>query len=292
MATLLTVTNATDDPLSSDVSVRFRYISARDAAGNPVGCTRTEISEELTPFDTLTVVTNAHVQTTDQGFVYAFAESGATQEPISHNHLIGSLLVIDGLLAAQYSVNPFSFQSPVSSGGTDLDLDGELDLDGLEYELAPDRIIVPRFIGQDALHQSELILISLKAGAALPLDVGFSIFNDNEEEFAAEYIFSCWDRVSLTAISGAFHNQFLLNSTNTAINEIVGYPSRVAGWIEVNGLAPPSPAPLPMHIGSLVGIPGRSLADQAILAVLVEKTAIGVAADLPFAIGQQVDGNL
>jgi hypothetical protein len=97
--------------------------------------------------------------------------------------------------------------------------------------------------------------------------VNFWIYNDNEEAFSAQYLFRCWDRVSLGSINGAF-NQSFLTTTNHNPLEILGAPSRESGWFRVYGSTAFSTA--------------EQIQDPAIYAVLVEIIGSHGASDLPF----------
>jgi hypothetical protein len=107
--------------------------------------------------------------------------------------------------------------------------------------------------------------------------VNFLIYNDNEEEFSAQYTFRCWADPRLVDISGTFLEVFL-DSTNNDPTEIRGRPDHEAGWFKVNGFVAASPAAL--------------IDDPAIYAVLVERTAGYAAAALPFELCSQTNGAL
>ena len=67
-------------------------------------------------------------------------------------------MTIEGITALDYSINPVSFKGIGNGTITDLDGDGNRDLDGLEYEAVADEILIPRFLGQGGTYNSELIL--------------------------------------------------------------------------------------------------------------------------------------
>lgn len=268
----LTITNTSE---WSSISVEFVYIDKES-------CEEFNRTVEMTPNDTLTVLTKFHNPDHIQGFVYMFAKNAAG-EPIAFDHLIGNNLVIDGLAQFQYATNPFVFQagSGLAEGDlTDLEApgDGVRDMDGNEYEQAPDVIMIPRFFGQDSLFHSELILIGLTGGASFSTTVDLLIYNDNEEEFSAEATFTCWDKVSLLDISGIFSNEFLSYWTNHDQDEILGVNYIETGWMRIDGGVASSSA--------------LSIPNPAVLAVLVESLGLVGVADLPFKTGTQDNGDL
>ncbi len=266
-----------------DIQVHFVYREESD-------CSPFNRAELLTPKDTLTLITNAHAPDPERGYVYVYARCPLSEQPVVSNTLVGQLLVVDGIESLSFSVNPFGYRgigdpSQLDSACglplTDLDGDGVRDLDNLEYELAPDQILIPRFMGQGGGFHSELILIGL-TGRAFSTTIDFLVYNDNEEVFSTEYTFRCWERTPLLSISGIFSNAFL-KTTNHARNEIFdGSPDESpweSGWIRLDG---------GVAVSDLV-----SISDPAFLAVLIERTPDGrFVADLPWEHCTQFGGAL
>jgi hypothetical protein len=215
---------------------------------------------------------------TGQGFAYAYATETTTGRPIAFNFLIGQLLAIDGVTALGYSVNAVSFKGIGEGGYTDVDNDGNRDLNGIEYSEAPDQILIPRFLGQSDDLQSELVLVALSGGAQFTTTLDFIVYNDNEEPLSLQHPFHCWERINLLDLSGIFGNLFLQRSTNQNPLEIIGMSSRESGWIRING----------KDAQSLTTI----IKDPAFYAVLVERTGVYKAADLPFELCSQTNGSL
>ncbi|MBK7874276.1 MAG: hypothetical protein IPJ77_00720 [Planctomycetes bacterium] len=276
--TLITVTNANPDLTGAAVRVHFVYVSG----DTPTLCQPTNAYELLTPQDTITVVASLHVaHGYSKGWVYVHAVD-ATGRAISYNHLIGDEIVFNGELTTDFAVHPFSFRAIPEQGlFTDLENPGDnvLDLNGLEYEQAPDAILIPRFMGQSNDFQSDLVLLNLSGGARFTANVNLQIFNDNEIPMSATTAFQCWTRVPLVSISSSVTNSFLQGTTN-APNEIIGANSRESGWILLFG-------------GTAQVVPGgTSIPDPAILAVLIEKTGLKVGAELPFLQGTQPRGDI
>ncbi len=286
--TVLTVTNTncdfTGNPFTENIAVEFVYIDHED-------CSEFNTTVTMTPCDTLTLLTKYHNPNHDQGYVYAFAKSVTSGQPVVHNALIGQTLIINGMMSFEYSTNAVAFKGIGDGTLTDLDDDGIRDLDGVEYDEAPDEILIPRFFGQNfspnqgrdvvpvgRQTHSELILVNLSGGAAFTTTVDFLIYNDNEEVFSSEYTFDCWDKPYLLDISGLFSNQFLKQSTNHNPNEILGASYLEAGWMKLDGAIAQSTQIV--------------IQDPAFYAVLVERIGSYGAADLPFELCSQDNGDL
>lgn len=284
--TILTLTNTDCGVNSPDVTVEIVYIE-KD------GCSEFNRTITLTACDTLTLLTNVHNPNHQQGYAYAFAKN-AQGTPIVWNHLIGNLLVVSGIEAFDYSVNPVVFGGIGSASGipqpdgstTNLDGDTIRDLDGAEYEPAPDVITIPRFLGQDypgpkggggPIH-SQVILIALSGGQQFTeTAIDCLLYNDNEEDFSFTHTFYCWEKPFLLDIAPAASNVFL-KTTDHDPDEIVGAPQREAGWICCDGLVASSSQ--------------ESIMDPAFYMLLVERIGTYAAADLPFECGVQYNGAL
>ena len=285
VVTVLTVTNSC--PLQDgDVDVEFVYHGRYDREYHPLSCNEFNRTESLTPNDTLTLASNDHNPHHERGFVYVFAKSPATGEAIAFNHLIGSLLVVDGYSIFQFSVNATMYEAIGLGQGeiTDLDGDGIRDLDGVEYEMAADQVLVPRFLGQyagDAARTTrsatgELVLINLTGGADFAATLDFLIYNDDEEAFSASHTFTCWDRRPLAEISGIFTQDFLRNATAHSPLEDLG--GLEYGWFEIDG--------------GIANSTAISIDDPAFIALFIEGAFGSAAADAPFEIGHQDNGDL
>ena len=270
--TVITVTNIRNG--GDDIRVHFNYIDESD-------CSKDDALTRLTPRDTFTGITYAHAPSHERGYCYAYA-LGPTGGPIDADYLIGTTLILDGVNRTEYSINALVFEAQTGDGNpTDLDSDGIRDLDGLEYSMAPDKIAIPRFLGQDdanpnASIRAELILIGLTGGKRFTTTADFLIYNDNEVAFSSSHTFDCWTRVPLLQISGAFGRNFL-SFTDNDEDEVVGFPEWEAGWFEVDGGVAWSTA--------------MSFNDPAVLAVLVELDRLS-SANLPFTLGSQDNGDL
>jgi hypothetical protein len=276
--TLLTITNTNRDSTSGTIRVHFKYVSGVPGATR---CTEADRVEVLTPGDTLTVLTGAHSPGPfSRGYAYIYAVNAATQA-VSFDYLVGEALQISSTKALQHSLTPLNLRAiPAQGLTTDIDGDGLRDLNGLEYEGAPARILVPRFMGQDASYRSELVFVALSGGSQFTTLLDFLMFNDNEEVFSGQYSFACWERVPLTAVSAMFDNSFLRDGTNHAASEIIGAATRESGWFTING----NTASSMLH----------TIHDPAFLAVLVENAGNEnqQGAEMPFFQGRQLNGDL
>jgi len=274
--TLLTVSNT--QAIGSNVDVEFVYIGRYGLNGEVLPCLEYNRTHRLTPNDTLSVITSAHNPNQSQGYVYVFAKNTTTGAAIVHDHLTGQGLTINGIQSLSYAFDPYTFLGVGEPGSTtDDDHDGVRDLNNLEYTCVGDELLVPRFLGQDLNVVSELVLLNLTGGAAFTATVNFLAYNDNEEVFSGQTDVTCWKKERLAQISGTF-NQSFLASTNHAANEILGLNVRESGWLRMNGLVASSSA--------------ASIADPAILAMLVERVGPFASADLPFEQGSQHNGDL
>jgi hypothetical protein len=290
--TMFTVTNTNTDfshnPITNlprgSVKVHFIYVGRVDASGNPVSCLEFDRETILSPGDTYTFLTRSHNPLQQQGFMYAYAKHVTSGQAIGFDYLIGNALFLNGISSIDYSMNPISLRAGVA-GSTDLDADGNRDLDGAEYEQLPDEILIPRFLATrigggegGPILRSDLILLGLSGGAQFETIADFLVYNDNEEVFSAQRQFRCWERIPLDVISGIFLQSFLV-TTNHAANEPLGAPGRESGWMRVDG-------------GVAFSMIDQ-IDDPAIYAVLVERTArVAGAADLPFERGEQDNGSL
>ena len=186
------------------------------------------------------------------------------------------MMSINGIGTFNYAVNVVTFKGIGDGHLTDVDHDGRRDLNGIEYTEAPDRILIPRFLGQTASIQSELVLIDLTGGGAFTTTLNFVMFNDNEEPFSLQHSFTCWKRVPLLDISAAFANDFLSGLESNSRNEIAA-GRQEAGWIRTTERTATSTA--------------RRFTDPAFYAVLVERSGSFAVADLPFEYCSQTNGS-
>lgn len=272
--TLLSLTNV--DGGDESVDVEFVYIGKYGPHEVELDCSEVNRTRRLTPNDTVSLLTRFDNPNQSQGYVYAFAKSRTTGQAIVHDHLIGQALVIDGIEALQYSFNAYSFTGVGPEGSaTDRDGDGIRDLNTLEYQCTSDVTLVPRFLGQSDVIESDLVLINLTGGTQFDATLDLLVYNDNEEVFSDQVAFRCWDKLALSDISNVFDNDFLVTTANAPNESISGVET---GWFRIDGNVANSPA--------------ASIPDPAFLALLVERVGSYGVADLPFETGSQTNGDL
>ncbi len=258
-------------------------------------CEETNRTFSLSPCDTLTFLTSAVNPGPSQGYLYAYAKNTTPApnnplgSPIVFNHLIGQEVVLDGITSFEYAINAISFKGYGNEGDlNDDDGDGIRDLNEMhglglpptvnpEYSAVPDRILVPRFLGQSNPGETRLILIGLSGGRLFDTSVSFEGYNDNEVPFSASYTFRCWDKPLLTQISGAFL-QTAMKTAGDDVDEIVGRNTHEAGWFWLDGDVALSTA--------------ETIHDPAVYAVLIERSGGQYAAELPFEFCGQANGDL
>jgi hypothetical protein len=295
---LLTVTNTNTDPVNGSINVEFVYI-------NGLNCQEFNRTRTLTANDEISVVTKFDNPNMVKGYCYVFAKNKTTGHATSFNFLIGTELVFIAGTVDQhpigvgiYEVNPWTFKA-IPPTGSDTDVahgtvpaNGLRDLDDIEYQAAPDKLLFPRFLGQGGPYNvsEDLVLLNLTGGAQFNTTVDLLVFNDNEEAFSAQFNFTCWTRVHLDDISAVFDNDFLL-STDQDPGEIPGTTPTNAnetGWFWVNGDTANSTAAQfsdPAILGSL--IEGLSFATPG------SQTSFSIGGSyLPFTSGTQTNGSL
>jgi hypothetical protein len=263
-ATLLTLTNVNTDSQNGSIDVHVVYVDAAT-------CLQSDLLFHLSAGDTVTFLANVHVPAGRQGYVWAVALDHVTHRAIRFDWLIGDLFRLDGFASMAWSVQPLGFLGKTAPGAsTDVNNNGKPDLDGIEYERAPNRFFVPRFFGQHpdpaprGDNVSDLILLQPLAAPGVTTTTAFLIWNDNEEVFSGAYAFTCWKRVRLLSISGVFSQAFLAQS-NQNPSEVIGIPSVEEGWFQVRGATATSSSgqvtPNPPVFGVMVDVQPSTAAD-------------------------------
>jgi len=295
--TLVTVTNTNcsfeqgpGQLFAGSVDVEFVYIGRYGPNGTDLPCFETNITRRLTPCDTITVVTRFDNPNFERGFLYVFAKDPQSGQAIVWNHLIGQALYIGGGALdedpTRDALNARPFLGIGRQGSTtDDDGDGIRDLNGIEYSEAPDEILIPRFLGQDpqqgegvgAAFRSRLVLVGLSGGSQFTTVAYILGYNDNEVPFSRQYSFRCWDDPRLSDISGQFDESFL-DTTDDAVDEIIGAEDKESGWIRIDGQVAFSDVDV--------------INDPAIYAVLFERFGQYVVCDLPWELCSQTNGDL
>ncbi len=266
--TVVSVTNSNTDPVGGSTNVMYEYVNTipnPDDSQLPLGCFVVDRVEVLTPADTLSVLTNCHNAAGGlEGYLVVTAQSPSLfKSAWSFNHLLGSELVVTSL-GAVYSINAIPFASPVGEKlATDLDLDGQLDFDGNEYEGIPDRLYIDSFV---AVASSSLTLINMTGGVNHIAAVKFDIFNDNEFPLSATKIFRCWFEERLQDVSLVFSEGFLANNTPNDPQELDincdNLDDLETGWAIIQGMTASSSVetiPDPALLGSITAGPANAI---------------------------------
>jgi hypothetical protein len=273
---IVTVTNTNGDmtevgnQLAGTVDVEFVYINGEN-------CQEFNRTRRLTPNDSLTVSVRLDNPNEREGYIYVFAKSPTTGQAISWNHLAGILRFFDGgITDNDWDANPYVYKAiPAQGAATDVNSDGKRDMDGVEYELSPDVLLHPRFVGQDSDERSTLVLLNLTGSLAFTAIVDILLYNDNEEVFSAQYAFQCWEKVHLSYISGSFTEDFLESTNDNPLEHVNGDEY---GWFRLDG--------------GIAFSTADSETDPAILSLLIEDIGVGDGGELPFCVGTQDNGNL
>lgn len=220
--TFLTVTNSNADAAGT-IDVEFVYINGDD-------CLEFNRTRRLTPNDTITVSTVLDNPNDRRGYVYAFAKSTTTGAPVSFNFLEGNSIVLSASDSLSTNIAPVVYAAvPAQGANTDVDGDGNRDMNGAEYASSANEIHIPRFVADT---NSSLIVLGL-TGAQFRTVISFLAYNDNEEAFSGQFTVDCWDIRRLPNISGVFTESFL-ESTNHNVGE-TGVSGTETGWIRLVG---------------------------------------------------------
>jgi hypothetical protein len=239
----------------------------------------------LTGYDTFTWVDGAINPQNERGFMYAYVVDGPTSVvEVQSNCLIGQELIFLAWLPVgigsfiDYSINAHSFQALAAPDG-----DGFVELDGVEFSLAPSHIYFPRFFGQEwpapppaSFFNSAVILINLTGGQFFWHHASLLVYNDNEVPFSSTVIFPCWAFPILTQVSMATTEAYLLGTNHNPLEVLDNFPgqNKKTGWIDITGgWAGNAPPPWP---------PTIVLQPASFYAVLVEQIGVLTCADLPF----------
>ncbi|MEQ8764221.1 MAG: hypothetical protein RL885_09860, partial [Planctomycetota bacterium] len=190
--------------------------------------------ERLTPNDTFTVAAGVHNPNSEQGFMYAVALNPNTQEPMSFNWLIGDEIIADSSGNWLYAFEACAFKSLAAEGqNSDVDDDGMLELDGVEFEAVGDKMLLSSFFGYDSYGiNAGLILVALTPSSDYETRIDFQVYNNNEHEFSTTYKFRCWAMVDLKDIDSVFTNDFLESTSYDSRDNGLYYTT---GWARLDG---------------------------------------------------------
>jgi len=198
--------------LSGEICVHYNYIAFSEEAGI---CLEFDRVECLTPGDTLTVIADQHNPEQDQGWLWVEALDVNTLEPITHNALIGSAIIVESDLDFVWSYTPYAFRSVVEPPCdnrpcgeidrcvTEVDDEMDADFDGVEFVPFPDDLLLDMFF-QEADPEMKNILNELTLMSTETLEqtiTSFLIWNNSEVVFSRGFVFDCFFRGPLSEVS-------------------------------------------------------------------------------------------
>jgi hypothetical protein len=256
--TIVSVTNTNVLPMTpisfgGATTVHYEYVNTVPNPVDPqipLSCVIFDRYEFLTPADTFSVLTSCHNavgMAGQEGFLVVSAQNPSLFDaPWSFDYLVGSELVVNAS-GGMYSVNAIPFKALTSPGSlTDLNGNGALNFDGVEYEGIPDVLYIDSFI---ALAGSQLALLSLSGGPMATNTLYFDVWNDNEFPMSTTKIMGCWFDQPLAAVSPLFQESFLKNNTPHDPNELdltcTGVGGIETGWARIESLGVFLPGGLP-----------------------------------------------
>jgi hypothetical protein len=247
-ASFVSVTNVDRDPQEGATAVRFIYVNGPAAGSQADSADDFDLLERveyLSAADTFSVRTDCHDAAWEaSGFLLVVAEDpGWPGRAWSFNRLVGSMCVVTpqgGVVSSE----ALSLASPLPSGAaTDLDGDGMLDFDGLEYEGLADRLLVPSALVNGG---PSLVLVSLTGGPSYVTTVRLDAFCDDGFPLAAMASFRVHRIAPLEELSPAFTPEFLAANTPSDPEEVDldcdGAQDAEAIWIRIDGVSASSGA--------------------------------------------------
>ncbi len=241
----------------------------------PLFCQVQNQHELLTPADTKCVLTSCHnpapFNSFREGYVVVSAEDPTF--PIgtkwAFDYLIGSEVFVSSI-GGMYILNAVPFKAGNGGGGeggslaegdhTDLDNDGQLDFDGIEYEPMPAELYLDSFI---AISGSSLTLSNFTGGFDFIANISIDIWNDSEQAMSQTLGFKCWFEERLTDLSLFFTQPFLLSNMPNDPTELDITCDSVAdletGWARIvafNASSSVETIPGAAMLGALTAGPG------------------------------------
>ena len=213
----------------------------------------TGVPEGVSPFTALDPSADPLLQgrpandgTTDRvlrGVVLAWAVN-AENEEIHWNHLKGDATIIHYGYSAAWEYNAYAAQALNIQDGERNGTPGELHLDGAEYEICPDLLVMDFYaVGADALHGGDDVSVVTDTDLTLlpmwldlrqehegpyPTKAKFDIWNMNEVKFSGtERCITAWDQALLSTYDAPNHFLVANLQTNKGKARIDGMASEV-----------------------------------------------------------------
>lgn len=249
LLTVVSVTNTNLQPMTpmsfgGSTMLHFQYVNTvQDPARPtvPLGRTVFDRYEFLTPGDTFSVRTschNAYAGSGQSGFLVVSAQNPSLFNTAwDFDWLVGSELVVSPA-GGLYALNAVPFRGIPGPGlATDLDGDGRLDLDGLEYEGVPDKLFVDSFM---AMGGSRLALLSLTGGSGTTSVLAIDVWNDAGYALSTTLTMGCWFDQPLVSLSPLFDSDFLTGATPHDPAEMdlncLGHGGVEMGWARIESV--------------------------------------------------------
>jgi hypothetical protein len=247
--TIVSVTNTNTLPMTpvsfgGATTVHYEYANTVFNPADPqipLNCVIFDRYEFFTPADTFSVLTTCHnaVSLTGQeGYLVVSAQNPSLFDvPWDFDYLVGSELVLNAS-GGMYSVNAIPFRGLTGDfAPTDVNQNGALNFDGVEYEPVPDFLYIDSFI---ALAGSQLALINLTGGPMATNTLYFDVWNDNEFPLSTTKLMGCWFDQPLVNVSPLFTESFLKNSTPHDPAELdltcTGVGGIETGWARIDSI--------------------------------------------------------
>jgi hypothetical protein len=220
--TIVSVTNtntlkASPNSFGGTTDVHYQYVNATKGTHplRPADCNITNRVERLTPADTLSVLTtchNAFHPGGQEGYLVISAVDPIQGEPWCFDYLVGSEFVVNAS-GTTYTIEaiPFEHANKGPNGGGEGGANGILYFDGVDYEAAPEHLIIPSFLALDGSH---LALINLTGSLQDLNKVKITLYNDNEFLLSDTFEFNCWFDQRMTTVSQIFSAKFLKSTPN------------------------------------------------------------------------------
>ena len=214
---MVSVTNTASTPIADDILAYFNYVNAVPNPADqfrPLSCDHFCRAEFLTANDTVTVSVFCHSPWPEtRGYMVLWPTDPLTGQRISHNYLVGSSSTIVLNTGAFYSLKAIPWCSPLPQGvPTDINGNGHLDFDGIEYEQMHCFLIADMFYSGTNNGLAVAEFSTLGPGAEISL--AFDIFNDNEMAMSLHFGMQCFFEVELSQISTVFTQAFLASTMN------------------------------------------------------------------------------
>lgn len=251
--TIITVTNTNEDRLvcfptdlrGGDVEIVYFYID-----GETWRCT--DISEHLTPGDTISVLTQNHNPNMERGFLIVQARDPETFLPVDFDHLIGSATIVNTDFDFSWAYLPYSFEAVFTNpmgrdrcGRLLIEDDGCVKFGNPDeegpgvtyYDRFPDTLLLDRFFGEGSddgapayTFTNRIVLLSTDPGFEDPEETRISIvgFNNNERRFSRTFEFICWVESTLANITLGTSQESL--DVNSDEDELGGVNT---GWLRI-----------------------------------------------------------